>query len=118
MTESPVTKQEPADHEPTTCAICQRRAIGLGLYGKSETRWLCRECGMLAEQIQSIRRMDIYEIKALDGGVDAVGEYLGQIGKYDLSEFDELERTMMIKAAVLGYGKRLRELIKEGSAPF
>ena len=73
---------------------------------------------MLAEEIQSIKRLDPYEIKALDGGVDAVGEYLSEIGKTELSEFDELERAMMIKAAVLGYGKRLRALIREGEVPF
>ena len=112
------------DHTPSTCALCQRHAIGIGLHHKPKDindngiRWLCGECAMLAEEIQSIRRLDPYEIKALDGGVDAVGEYLGQIGKYDLSEFDELERAMMIKAAVLGFGARLRAIIKEGGVPF
>ena len=112
------------DHNPTACHVCQRHAIGLGIHRKPEfkddngIRWLCGECAMLAEQIQSIRRLDPYEVKALDGGVDAVGEYLAEIGKTELSEFDELERAMMIKAAVLGYGKRLRALIREGEVPF
>ena len=50
--------------------------------------------------------------------INFVGEYLSDLGKYDLSEFDEIERNMMIKAAVLGYGRRLRELIREGGVPF
>lgn len=101
----------------TTCHVCSRHAIGMGL--SNPTRWLCQECVLLVERIKEVRRFDPYELKALDGAVDAVGEYIESIGgKTELSDFDELEQRMLCKAVVRGFGDRLRSLIKEGDAPF
>lgn len=102
--------------QPLTCHCCQRHAVGLGI--GQPLRWLCKECADIAEHIKRVRRMDPYELIALDGGVDAVGEYLGQIGKTDLAEMDELEARMLVKAAWEGSGRRLRKLLIEGEAPF
>lgn len=73
----------------------------------------------MAEQIGRIRRFEPYELKALEGGVDAVGEFIDSIGgKTELSEYDELEQRMLVKAAVQGFGDRLRQLLRDGEAPW
>lgn len=105
-----------------TCHVCQRHAIGVGVQHNTSNRnepirWLCRECADIAMHIRSVRRMDPYELQALDGGVDAVGAYLGTIGKTDLAEMDELEARLLVKAAWSGCGDRLRKVLREG-APF
>ena len=72
----------------------------------------------MVERIKDIKRFDAYELKALDGGVEAVGDYIDTIGgKVDLGAYDDLERRMLVKAAVIGYGNRLRKLIAS-EAPF
>ncbi len=116
---------EPTDHNPTTCHVCQRRATGIGLHAKPKSkddngiRWLCAECALLADKLQSIKRLDAYELKALDGAVESVGEYIDTIGgKVDLAAYDELEQRMLCKAALEGYRRRLRKLIRENEAPW
>ncbi len=99
------------------CAVCQRHAVGLGVQGDREPiRWLCKECADIAEHIRHRRRLDPYELRALDTGVEAVGEYLQAIQKTDLKEMDELEARMLVKAAWEGCGRGMREALKE--APF
>lgn len=117
--------KEPIDHNPATCHVCQRHAIGIGLHHRPTNindngiRWLCAECALLAESLQNVKRFDAYELKALDGAVDAVGDFIDTIGgKVDLGEYDELERRMLCKAAVQGFGDRLRKLIRDGEAPW
>ncbi|ASV83023.1 hypothetical protein CES85_5850 (plasmid) [Ochrobactrum quorumnocens] len=78
--------------------------------------WLCKECADIAEHIRSRRRLDPYELRALDTGVEAVGAFLGSIGKTDLADCDELEARMLVKAAWGGCGRGMREALKD--APF
>lgn len=122
MTAAIFTPTADADGNPTVCRCCGRHAIGIGVGFTSrqdtDPGFLCRECVLLVEQIMSVRRMDQYELKALDGGVDAVGSYLTQIGKTDLAECDELEARMLVKAVWQGCGDRLRQLLRDGVAPF
>ena len=79
-------------------------------------RWLCKECADIAEHIRHRRRLDPYELRALDTGVEAVGEYLQSIQKTDLKEMDELEARMLVKAAWVGCGRGMRAALSE--APF
>lgn len=114
------TPTETAHGAPTTCHVCSRHAIGIGIgeAGK-EPKYLCAECVQLLEQIKRVRRFDPYELQALDGAVDAVGDYIDSInGKSELSEYDETERRMLCKAAVQGFGDELRRVIAQGEAPF
>ena len=102
---------------PEQCWVCQRHAVGLGVQeGKEPIRWLCKECADIAEHIRTRRRLDPYELRALDTGVEAVGEFLQSIQKTDLAECDELEARMLVKAAWEGCGRGMREALKE--APF
>lgn len=121
----PFTPTQDSNGVPTVCHVCGRRAHGIGAgdfradrQGNVEPRWLCTECILILDQIRSVRRLDIYETKALDGGVDAVGDYVMEIGKTELSEFTELEQRMLIKAAWQGTVARLRQLLEAGDAPF
>ncbi|MDO3431168.1 DUF6511 domain-containing protein [Rhizobium sp. CBN3] len=112
-----------AEGQPTTCRCCGRHAIGMGISRMAKSTddpgYLCGECILLIEEIKRVRRMDPYELAALDGGVDAVGEYIDSIGGLtELAEFDELQQRMLVKAAWQGCADRLRELIRKGDLPF
>lgn len=109
-----------AEGQPTTCRCCGRHALGIGIGGPNrDPGYLCGECILLIEEIKRVRRMDPYELAALDGGVDAVGEYIASIGGLtELAEFDELQQRMLVKAAWNGCADRLRELIRKGDIPF
>lgn len=107
------------DHDPADCHVCGRHAVGVGLQKyKEPIRWLCSECALIADQIRDVRRFDPYENQARKGGVEAVGEYLAQIGKTDLADMDEAEAEMLVGAAWLGCADRIRQLIRSGDAPF
>ncbi|PJT22685.1 hypothetical protein CN884_11960 [Ochrobactrum sp. 30A/1000/2015] len=102
---------------PEQCWVCQRHAVGLGVQADREPiRWLCKECADIAEHIRLRRRLDPYELRALDTGVESVGEYLQAIQKTDLKEMDELEARMLVKAAWEGCGRGMRAALSE--APF
>lgn len=107
---------------PTTCHICSRHALGIGLgfthSRDKDPRWICHECALIIEDIRRVKNFDAFELKALDGAVDAVGVYLESLGKTELADFDELEQRMLCKAAVAGFGDRLRAIIRGDNAPF
>jgi hypothetical protein len=115
-----------AHGEPTCCYVCGMRAFGLGVnqnrgtYGNKQPdpHYVCKRCAMAIDDYKKIRCLDQFELQALDGGVDAVGDYLEEIGVYDLTAMDDLNRRMIVKAAWEGCAARLRELLSDGSAPF
>jgi len=99
------------------CHVCYRHAVGLGVQADREpTRWLCKDCADIVEHIRSHRRLDPYELRALDAGVEAVGSYLQEITITDLAECDNLEARLLVEAAWEGCGRGMREALKE--APF
>ncbi len=53
---------------------------------------------MAIDDYKKIRRLDDYELKALDGGVEAVGEYIEEHGVTDLAFYDGLMQKMLVKA--------------------
>ena len=63
-------------------------------------------------------RLSVYELRALDAGVAAVGEYMEERGLWGvgLESFDELDRRMLVKAAWAGCAQGVREALKD--APF
>lgn len=115
----PFTPTVDDNHNPTVCHCCGRRAIGIGMgAGKGDPQYVCGECVLLVEELRKVRRMDIYEIAALDGGIDAAGEFIDAKGITDLQYFDELDQRLFVKAIWMGCADRLRKLLREGSAPF
>lgn len=104
--------------DPTTCFCCGMRAVALGINPKpGDPQYLCRRCIVAIDDYKKIRALDQYELAALDGGVDAVGDWIAERGiGTELSVYDELDQRMLVKAAWEGCARRLRELLKE--APF
>jgi hypothetical protein len=91
--------------------------VGFQKKGDSDPRWLCGECAPLVSAIRSIRRFDTYELKAIDGCVEAVGEFLTERGVTDLALLDELDARMLCKRVVIAFGDTLRRLLRS-EAPF
>jgi len=119
----PFTPTVDADQNPTTCHCCGRRAwsIGVGTSNPKEKlsgdpKYLCGECMLIVEDLRRFKRLDVFELAALDHGVEAVGEYLDTIGIFDLTQMDELNRRMIVKAAWQGCAAGLRKELKD--APF
>jgi hypothetical protein len=104
--------------QPTVCHCCGRRAIGIGIAPKGDPAYVCGECILLVEELRKVRRLDLYELAALDGGIDAVGEYIAEKGITDLAFMDELDQRLIVKAAWMGCVDRLRKLLRDGGAPF
>lgn len=104
---------------PATCYACGRHAHGLGIGNRREPKYLCEECLDILEHVKSVRRWTPYEYSALNGGIDAVAEFIDSIGgKTELSEFTEAERQGLVQAAWGGCANRLREVVKSGEVPF
>lgn len=103
--------------EETTCHICQRQAVGIGI-GSRPIRYLCTECSLIADRVRDCRRLNAYELKARAGGLKAAGELLDKIKKTDLAEFDEAEALMLCGAIWQGCGDAMREMLVNGDAPF
>lgn len=124
MTKLPTTPREhtptvDADHNPTTCFVCGMHAFGIGVNANGRDKdphYICRRCAVGIDNYKKIERLDDYELRALDAGVDAVGEYIAEHGVTDLSHFDELMQRMMVKAAWEGCARGLRAALSE--APF
>ncbi|MGH8464711.1 MAG: DUF6511 domain-containing protein [Pseudomonas sp.] len=106
---------------PTTCRICSMRAMGVGVGFTNRTDkdagFLCVECAALVETVRSMRRFDVYELRALDGCVESVGEFLTERGITDLALLDELDAKMLCKRVVMAFGDTLRGLLRS-EAPF
>ncbi|QCM10293.1 hypothetical protein CFBP6625_07995 [Agrobacterium tumefaciens] len=124
MTKLPTTPRQhtptvDADHNPTTCFVCGMHAFGIGVNDNGRDKdphYICRRCAVGIDNYKKIDRLDDYELRALDAGVDAVGEYIAEHGVTDLAHFDELMQRMMVKAAWEGCARGLRAALSE--APF
>jgi hypothetical protein len=117
----PVFPTQDEHGNPTTCRICSMRAMGAGIgdmsRGDKDPAYLCVECAVLVEAVRSMRRFDLYELKALDGCVAAVGDFLTDRGITDLALLDELDARMLCKRVVMAFGDTLRRILREES-PF
>ncbi|MDK4727451.1 hypothetical protein [Rhizobium phaseoli] len=108
-----------ADGNPTTCLCCGMRAVSLGVNPnpKQDPGYLCKRCIVAIDDYKKIRRLDDFEIKALDAGVDAVGEWIAENGGLtELAHYDELMQRLLVKAAWEGCARGLRAALAE--APF
>jgi hypothetical protein len=67
--------------------------------------------------LTKLDRVSLYEVKALEAGVEAVGEWIAANGGLtELSHYDELMQKMLVRAAWEGCARGVREALKE--APF
>lgn len=117
----PITPTADEHGNPTVCRICSMRSLGIGAGYQSkhdkDPHFLCVECAALVETVRSMRRFDQYELRALDGCLDAVGAFLDERGITDLALLDELDARMLCKRVVMAFGDTLRRLLRE-EAPF
>lgn len=107
-----------SEHDPSTCYVCTRHAIGVGVSPKQPYNYICKECLMAIDDLTRIRRSTAYELKAREGGMEAAGEYLQSLGKTDLAEFEEEEALMLVGAIWRGCADRLRTLVRDEAVPF
>ena len=110
----------PPDHIPADCHVCGQRAHGIGLVADKRgdpIRWLCVECSLLLEDIHKIKRMDAYEMRAREGGVEAAAPVIAAYGS-ELTEYTDEQAAELAGVIWKGCARRLRELVREGGAPW
>ncbi|WP_312405257.1 DUF6511 domain-containing protein [Rhizobium sp.] len=118
----PITPTVDDDHNPTTCMACGRIALGLGRAIKKggkmiDPGFLCKGCVVAVHDLSKMDRLSVFELQALDAGVESVGEYIEENGGItDLAHMDELGARMLVKAAWEGCIRGVRSALKE--APF
>ena len=104
------------------CHVCSTaRSIGIGIgftnSRDKDPKWLCAECSLIIEDIRKIKRMDAYELRALENVDEIAGDFAAEHGT-DMAAMDDLTRRMLWKTVVQGYGNALREGIRNHDAPF
>lgn len=106
------------NHSPTICKACGCVAFGIGRStpGSKDPGYLCKPCIVAIGDLTKLDRVSIYEVKALEAGVEAVGEWLDEKGIYDLTLMDDLDRLMLVKAAWEGCARGVRDAMRD--APF
>lgn len=114
----PITPTMDENGAPTTCKACGQIAFGIGRHspGAKDPGFLCKPCIVATGDLTKLDRLSLYELKALDAGVESVGEYLTEKGITDLALMDELDARMIVKAAWEGCARGVREALRE--APF
>lgn len=113
----PIAPTQDETGAPTCCKACGRVAMGIGRGTKTDAGFLCKGCLVAVSDLSKFDRLSLFELKALDAGVEAVGEWIDQNGGVtDLQYFDDLMQRMLVKAAWEGCIRGVREALKE--APF
>lgn len=109
-----------SEHDPADCHVCGKHAIGLGIGFTNprdkDPRWLCAECALIVEDIRKVKRMDVYELRARQGGLDAAAPLVDEFGP-DLSTWEEDQILIFCGTIWDGCAAELRRLIRE-DAPF
>jgi hypothetical protein len=103
---------------PTVCKACGGLAFGIGRAtpGSKDPGYLCKPCIVAIGDLTKLDRLSLYEVKALEKGVDAGGEWLAEKGITDVAHLDELDRLMFCKAIWQGCTEGVREALRD--APF
>lgn len=103
------------------CHVCGFTGCGIGLGFTTprdkDPRWLCISCAAMVEDIKKVKRMDIYEMRAREGGVEAAADVIAAYGT-ELSEYTDEQAAMLAGAIWKGCAARLRELVRGNDAPF
>lgn len=104
------------------CAVCLRKHenIGYSPNERSRVAWVCDDCLPVARKAYHMpkKHLDVYELKAMQAGGEKAGEYLDTIGKTDLAELELHEWLEMWRVGLDGYGNSMRDMLKNGEAPF
>lgn len=110
-----------SEHDPATCYVCTRHAIGVGVGFTSprdkDPKYLCKECLMAIDDLTRIKRPTAYELAARAGGMEAAAPLIEEYGT-DLGEYTEEQALMLCGAIWSGCADRMRDLVRENAAPF
>lgn len=115
--------REPMRFSDRVCFVCACPATELGVApnDKSPIAWICgdEECIQIAKDTYKMdpakfRRLD--SLAAQEGG-DAGGEYLAEIGQFDLAELTDEQRCEFFRRVVGGYRVALKTTLRDES-PF
>lgn len=103
---------------PTVCKCCGMLAFGIGrpTPGSKDPGFMCKPCMVAAGDLTKLDRVSLYEVKALEAGVEAVGAWLSEKGITDLALMDDLDAKLLVRAAWEGCARGVREALRE--APF
>ncbi|UYE95807.1 hypothetical protein HAAEEKHM_00087 [Sinorhizobium phage AP-16-3] len=105
---------------PTTCKCCGMLAFGIGRPTPGQRNpdpgFMCKPCMVAAGDLTKLDRVSLYEVRALEAGVEAVGAWLQEKGITDLALMDELDAKLLVRAAWEGCARGVREALRE--APF
>jgi hypothetical protein len=119
----PFTPTVDVQKNPTVCKACGCMSIGLGRSTPGDKSrppdpgYLCKPCIVATGDLTKLDRISLYEVKALEKGVEAVGEWIAANGGVtELAHYDELMQLMLVKAAWRGCAEGIREALRE--APF
>lgn len=110
-------------HEPSTCAVCVRSAVGYGYAPnqKSSVLWVCDdpECLAIAKDSYAMKQDQFTRIESLAAGKggEKAGEFLESIGKTDLATMTPDEWYEFCRRLVGGYRIALKNDLKN-EAPF
>lgn len=118
----PFTPTQDQNGAPTVCKCCGMLSFGIGRADPTDRRrppdpgFMCKPCMVAAGDLTKLDRVSLYEVKALESGVEAVGAWLDERGITDLALMDELDAKLLVRAAWEGCARGVREALKE--APF
>lgn len=111
----------PADHDPADCYYCGERAVGLGVgfttSRDKDPKWICIPCSMLLDDYKRVNDLDAYRKKAREGGVEAAAPVIAAYGSH-LEEYTDEQAAELAGVIWAGCAGRMRELIRNGDAPF
>jgi hypothetical protein len=107
--------------QDNVCHVCGFTGCGVGIgfthSRDKDPKWLCVECALIIEDIKKVKRMDAYELRAREGGVEAAAQVIEAYGTC-LDEYTDEQAAMLAGAIWKGCAARLRELIRGEGAPF
>lgn len=114
----PIQPTQDENHNPTVCKACGGLAIGLGRStpGSRDPGFLCKPCIVAVGDLTKLDRLSLYEVKALEGGKEAGGQWLAEKGITDVALLDDLDILLFCKAIWQGCTDGVREALRE--APF
>lgn len=116
-----MTGRAKGGHFQGPCIVCGRSARGYRISfppGTPQGATCSIECAetfivALRKQIP----IEADEEVAIDAGIDAVGDYLGDLGKTDLAEMTEEEAREIVRRVALAFSESLAKQAHE-SVPF
>lgn len=112
------------DHWHICCAVCRRRATGLG-YAPDRSRqvlWLCENptCLSLGRTVFHMpeKSLDAFEARARHEAGENAGAYLDEIGVTNLEQLNVEQWQAFLDKVIMGFEVSMRRQLTEHAAPY